>query len=162
MNKRPVSLLWLLSPLFWLCACTGNADAPAPTAKVEVTQAQGSALSVQNAHMFALAPGQKHAAVYLQLVNPGKRERELLGVSTPIAGVAMVHRTYYEEGMMRMRHINHLRVPAEGTVAFEPNGYHIMLMDLAETPAAGDSFTVELLFDEGEALTFLVAVKPQH
>jgi copper(I)-binding protein len=111
--------------------------------------------------MKAMPPGQTRAAVYLRLENTQPRERMIQLVSTPIAGTAEVHRHFYEDGMMKMRAVPHARIAAGSVMAFEPGGYHIMLMDVAEAPKVGSRFPLTLEFDGAERLDVEVEVRPR-
>ncbi len=50
-------------------------------------------------------------------------------------------------GMMTMREVDRIEVPAGETVVFEPGGYHVMLLDLAEPLEVGDTVEVTLTFE---------------
>lgn len=52
-------------------------------------------------------------------------------------------------GMMEMRPVDRIEVPAGETVALEPGGYHIMLLELAAPLEAGTTLEVTLTFEEG-------------
>lgn len=123
---------------------------------------RSTGLTATNAYMYAPAPGQMHGAVYLRLENSGVAARQLVDISADVAGSAMVHRTVYENGMMKMRHVHHLALEPGQTLLFEPNGFHIMLVDLDNVPDAGGEFVIGLAFDQGETLKVPVAVKNQQ
>jgi len=114
---------------------------------------------VSQAHMQEPAPGQTRAAVYLKLENRSTQDRRIQFISTPAAGTAEVHRHTYEDGMMKMRPVPHAQVPAQSALVFEPGGYHIMLIDLAEVPAAGSRFPMTFEFDAGGPLVVEVEVR---
>lgn len=120
---------------------------------------QKGGLQATDAHIRALAPGQTRAAVYLRLHNLDARERTIQHVATPIAAVAEVHRHLYEDGVMKMRAVPHPRIAANSELAFEPGGYHIMLIDVAENPAIGSHFPLTLEFDGAEQLVIDVEVR---
>jgi copper(I)-binding protein len=96
--------------------------------------------------------------VYLVLHNKGASDRQILNLEASIAGRVEVHQHIHEDGVMKMRQVAHLQIPANGQVTFEPGGYHIMLFDVAESPSVGSQFTLTLEFDGGERLTFPVDV----
>lgn len=123
---------------------------------------QPELLVAENARMMTLPPGQTVGAVYLTLSNSGEQDLVLNHIETPVAGVVEVHRHLYEGGVMRMRQVRHLIIPAKSTLVFEPGGYHIMLMEVAGVPPSGDSFAMRLEFSDGEALTVDVEVRPVH
>jgi len=64
-------------------------------------------------------------------------------------------------GAMVMQQIMALDLPAGKTVSLEPGGYHVMLIDLAEPLAEGDTFNVTLDFAEADDLTVELVVRTE-
>lgn len=93
-------------------------------------------------------PGRTVAAGYLELRNNGATERALVRAESPDASRVEIHTMTHEDGMMRMRQIDRLEVPAGSTVSLEPGGLHLMLFDI-ETAQAGNHVPVTLTFDDG-------------
>jgi len=62
------------------------------------------------------------------------------------------------EGMV-MQPVDSVELPAGETVALEPGGYHIMLLQLAEPLVAGDTFDVTLTFEYAPEQTVTVEVR---
>jgi len=62
-------------------------------------------------------------------------------------------------GMMQMRQVSSIPVPAGTTVTLEPGGLHIMLIDLAAPLTAGQTFDMTLEFASGERLVVPVTVR---
>jgi hypothetical protein len=62
------------------------------------------------------------------------------------------------EGMV-MRPVERIELPAGETVALEPGGYHIMLLELVEPLVAGDTFEVTLMFENTPDQTVTVEVR---
>jgi copper(I)-binding protein len=52
-------------------------------------------------------------------------------------------------GSMTMREVESIELPAGETVALEPGGFHVMLLDLVEPLEVGDTFEVTLTFASG-------------
>ena len=119
-------------------------------------------ISASGAFMPALVPGQKMAAVYLKLENTGKKQRTLLNLFTPAAAVAEVHRSYYEEGMNKMRPVHHLVLAPQSQLQFAPGGYHIMLMQFDQMPELDSEFMLTLEFDGSEQVVVPVQVRKRH
>lgn len=95
------------------------------------------ALNVQNAWARATVQGQKATGVFMQITAPAATT--LVGVTTPVAGLAEVHEMKMEGDVMRMRPLPQgLELPAGTTVQLKPGGYHLMLMDL-KVPLQKDS-----------------------
>ena len=93
-------------------------------------------VKVDNAWARATVQGQKATGAFMKLTAP--QAAQLVAVSTPVAGVAEIHEMKMDGGVMKMRAMPALELPANQTVELKPGGYHLMLMDL-KTPLAKDS-----------------------
>lgn len=113
---------------------------------------------VQDAWARASAGAATTGAAYVTLKAVTKPDR-LIGVSTPVAGMAQVHDSVSEGGIMRMRGVPVLQLPAGKTVALSPGGYHIMLMDLMHPLTAGQTFPLTLSFEHAGSRTVDVQVR---
>jgi copper(I)-binding protein len=96
-------------------------------------------------------------AVYLTLTDQGPGD-SLTGVTTPIAGMAMVHESFNDGGVMRMREVGALPLPPATPVVLKPGGLHIMLEQLQHPLKLGDTFPLTLTFAHASPLTVTVVV----
>ena len=55
--------------------------------------------------------------------------------------------------------VDRIEVPAGGSVALEPGGFHLMMLGLTETPAVGDTVELLLTFQEGGEVTVQAEVR---
>lgn len=78
----------------------------------------------------ATASSQKAGAVFMKIVNHSDDADRLIGAASPDADVAEVHGHTMDGDVMRMRRVDGVDVPAEGTAVLAPGGYHIMLIGL--------------------------------
>ncbi len=102
-----------------------------------------------------------NSAVYFLLHNPTDEPVTLIGGSTPAAARVEIHETVMQDGVMRMRELaDGLTVAAGETVALEPGGLHVMLIDLVKALEVGDELELTLVFDTGEEIVTQVPVKP--
>ncbi|MFN7151064.1 MAG: copper chaperone PCu(A)C [Microthrixaceae bacterium] len=62
-------------------------------------------------------------------------------------------------GMMSMRQVQRIDVPADGTVALEPGGYHVMLLDVQKELVPGDTIEVTLTFERAGEVTVTADVR---
>lgn len=84
---------------------------------------------------------------------------ELIGVASPVAGAADVHRSEVDErGVATMESVEGLSIPARSKVTFEPGGLHVMLKELAEPLEVDQTFDVELTFARAGTRTVEVRV----
>jgi periplasmic copper chaperone A len=105
-----------------------------------------------------LVPTIKTAAVYVTLMNHGAEDDQLLKVSTPAAQQATLHESKDENGVMQMREITLLNVPANATVELAPAGSHIMLTGLYSPLKVGDTLPITLQFARAGAVELSVPV----
>ena len=93
----------------------------------------------------ASAPGRTSTAAYFEIANAGGEDR-LLSVSSP-AGEGSLHSTSTADGVMRMRAVEALDIPAEATVRLEPGGTHVMVTGLKQPLDAGSTLQLDLTFE---------------
>ncbi len=98
--------------------------------------AAGGPLKVEAAWIRASVPGQAGTGAFMRLT--ASEPMTLVGLATPVAGVAEVHEMKLEGDVMRMRAIPSLTLPAGQAVDLKPGGYHLMLMDL-KSPLKADT-----------------------
>jgi copper(I)-binding protein len=94
-------------------------------------------VTVTDAWARATVQGQKATGAFMKIT--AKDNAKLVGVSSPVAGVAEIHEMKMEKDIMKMAALpNGLDLPAGKAVELKPGGYHVMLMDL-KAPLAKDS-----------------------
>lgn len=62
-------------------------------------------------------------------------------------------------GMMTMRQIDRIEIPAGETVKLEPGGYHVMVMDLQRPLVPGDTVEVTLTFEKAGEVVVTAEVR---
>jgi copper(I)-binding protein len=97
-------------------------------------------------------PGKLPAAGYVSLSNYGDKPVVLDGAASADYGSAALHETRNKGGVSEMVHVDKITIPAHGTLAFKPGGYHIMLMRAKKPIKPGDKVPVTLLFAGGDKL----------
>ena len=105
----------------------------------------------------ATVPGQKVGGVYMNMV--ARENLRLTGVKSAVAETAEVHQMKMENGMMRMRAVPSLELPAGKMVKLEPGGYPIMLFDLRQSLVAGQKLKLELTVEDASKRQHRVAVE---
>jgi copper(I)-binding protein len=96
----------------------------------------------------------------MTLTNRGEIDDTLLKIETEAAQAAELHETQIDEqGVMRMRPVDRLLLRAGESVTLEPGGKHIMLIDLKEGLAVGDTLRLTLTFETAEPQTVEVPIQ---
>lgn len=121
--------------------------------------AQQPSLVVQNAWLRA-TPGSDVAAAYLTVRNVSTATVTITGIESPIARHAMIHETTTQNGQSRMRPHEQLVIAPGSTVKFEPGGLHIMLHDLKQPLAVGQTVPLTIKLSGASALQVTATVRP--
>ena len=78
-------------------------------------------------------------AAYMTLRNTGAVGDTLKAARTAVARAAEIHRSSAgSDGVMQMRPVDDVFIPPGSSVAFEPGGYHVMLIDLQRPLVEGE------------------------
>lgn len=119
----------------------------------------GDAVSITDGWVKSAESGM--SAAFGELVNDGDADATVVSVTTEASSMLELHETVENEaGEMVMREIEGgFVIPAGGSLALEPGGNHIMLMDLAAPLVAGDEVTFTLTFDDDSTYEFSAPVK---
>ena len=105
-------------------------------------------VKVDNAWARATVQGQKATGAFMTLTAP--QATRLVAVSTPVAGVAEIHEMKMDAGVMKMRAMTALELPAKQAVELKPGSYHLMLMDLKAPLAKDGSVALTLTFRDAK------------
>ncbi|MDN6298277.1 MAG: copper chaperone PCu(A)C [Halomonas sp.] len=104
---------------------------------------------VRIAHPFATPtpPGAPNGGAYLDISVDGESPAVLIGASSPASESVEIHDMDMNDGVMQMRPVKQLEITPESPVRMRPGGgYHLMLMQLDQPLAEGDSFPLTLEF----------------
>lgn len=117
--------------------------------------------SIQVIDVFArAAPAGGVGGLYFTIVNTGSADR-LTGVASAVAGKTELHENIDDKGVMKMRQLGILDIPAGTTVKLAPGGYHVMLLGLKQTVLVGEHIPVTLTFEKaGDVKVEANVVKP--
>jgi periplasmic copper chaperone A len=89
------------------------------------------------------------AAGYLRITNQGPEDDRLIKAETAISAMTQLHDMKMEGDVMKMFELPEgIPIPAGGTVELKPKSLHLMFMDLAKPPVAGERFTATLTFEK--------------
>ena len=119
--------------------------------------AQAQPASVMDAWVRAPAPGQKVVGVYMEIVS--RTNAALVAVASPLAARAELHSMALEDGVMKMRPLERIELPAGTAVKLAPGGLHIMLIDLKQPLQRGEKVPVTLTvlqLDSGSRSVFTI------
>lgn len=119
-------------------------------------------ISVDNAWVRATVPGKTATGAFMTLKSD--KATQLVGGTSPVAGLVEVHEMLMEGDIMKMRAIPALKLPANTPVELKPGSYHVMLMKLKTALREGETVPIKLEFVDAsknkETIEIKAAVKP--
>lgn len=120
--------------------------------------AQASTSLDVSAWARASIAGVDNIAVYGTFTNSGDTPVAIVSVTSPVASGAMIHKTVIDQGMVSMKPMKSLPVPAGQTVVCKPGKCHIMLMGVKHPLKPGEHFEMSLGLQGGSSLDVMVKV----
>lgn len=132
-------------------------DASADAASV-VQMAQADGISVEAPFARASAGPVKNGAAFLTLKNGGGEADRLIAARAPVADRVELHTHLHENGVMKMRQVEAIEIPAGGMAMLKPGGDHVMLMGLKAPLQEGGSFPLTLVFEKAGEITIDVTI----
>lgn len=112
-------------------------------------------IAIENARVRTLIPGQDKTVAYMDVQNRTASAVTLVGASSPSVRAMEIHTTQMDDGVMRMRRLKTVEVPAGEKVRFEPGGRHLMLFGVE---SLGAELLVQLEFSDGTKRTVTFAL----
>lgn len=113
-------------------------------------------IAVSGAWARATVPGQPVAAAYFDIASG--QGATLTGVRSDASGAVQVHSMTVDGGVMRVREMEQLALPAGQTVRLAPSGTHLMLLDLRRPLRVGENVTLDLTLLDGSGQSTTVRV----
>ena len=130
----------------------------ATSALTTTTPVWAQSVDVKAAWARATVQGQKATGAFMTLT--AKNGTKLVGISSPVAGVAEVHEMKMDGDVMKMRALEGgLDLPAGKAVELKPGGYHVMLMDLNTPLKKNTTIPLTLLFTDAKGVSSKQEIK---
>lgn len=107
-------------------------------------------VDVKNPYARAVPPGQPNSAIFMMLKNNSAKEISLIRAQSSVAEAVELHTHTMDQGVMKMRQVSAIRIPANGMTQLRPGGHHIMLIGLKQNLFEGQKISVKLHFSNGE------------
>ena len=108
------------------------------------TMAASAEVTISEPWIRGMVTGQSATGAFMAISS--NEATALVGASSPVASKVEIHQMSMDQGVMKMRPLDRLQVPANGTVRLEPGGYHVMLIGVAKPLAKGDKVPLTLQF----------------
>lgn len=100
-------------------------------------------VSVSNAWVRATVPGQSTGSAYMDLT--AGAPATLVAAQSQVAAKVQLHSMSMDGGVMKMREVAKIELPAHQIVSLNKGGYHLMLVDLKRQLKAGERVLLSLV-----------------
>ncbi|MBB2984550.1 hypothetical protein FHX57_006353 [Paraburkholderia tropica] len=131
---------------------------PLAAAALPAFAAPSGAMMVSDCWIRSM-PGDTPSGGYFKLMNMSDKSIDLVGVTTEAFGMSMLHQTQSSGSTSKMVMVDKAAVPANGTLAFAPGGYHVMFEHAKKPLVVGSTIPVTFKFSDGESVDAQCAVK---
>lgn len=139
---------WIFSALFIACGA-----AQAHEFKLQ-------ALTLNHPWARATPPAATTGGVFMNIVNDGGEADALIGASSPeLAAKVELHTHIEESGVMRMRPVVEINIPAHGKAELKPGSFHVMLIGLKKPLVKGALLPLNLQFRKSGSIKVEVKVE---
>lgn len=123
--------------------------------------AGAASLVIEDAWSPQAPPGRMMAG-FMQLENQGNEQIVLTHGESARFGRIEIHTMRMDDGVMRMRKLESLDVPAGETVDLRPGGLHLMLMQPEGRFELGDHFELDLIDADGRRWPVTLEVRERR
>lgn len=142
---RSYLCLALSLPFAFALACAAHAAEPV--------------VNVSEPYVRLVPPSAPATGAFMLLSNSGNAARQLVAADSPVAKTVELHTHLNENGVMKMRQIKEIGIPAHGETRLKPGSYHVMLIDLKAPLQEGDGVPLTLTFDDGSVQKVVAPVR---
>lgn len=154
MNYKLISLI--LSTTFVLSGC--GSQEPAANAASQCGDEDGIYV-IENSWTKPARGGQPVSAAYVTLCNGSAEDDAIVSVAYDGAKAVEIHRSEMTNGVMEMKKLDQLDLPAGQKMQMEPGGTHLMLIGIEEAIEAGETISLRLEFENNAPTQIMLDVR---
>ena len=126
-------------------------------ASVYAADAKIGSISIDDPWVRSGQAGQMTGA-FMEIKNKGGADK-IVSASNDASKVTELHASDTTGGVMTMRKVDAMDIPANGELKLKPGGYHIMLIGLNRPLVAGETLPIKIKFEKAGEVTVQAKVK---
>ena len=111
---------------------------------------------VTDAWVKTTIPGGSVSAAYMNIKST--TPLTLVKAESPVAAIVEIHEMKMNDGVMEMKALDAVHVPADKLVKLAPAGMHVMLMKVKKPIKKGDNIHLTLTFEDEAKKTLIVTL----
>ncbi|MGY2293092.1 copper chaperone PCu(A)C [Pseudomonas sp. SDO528_S397] len=116
-------------------------------------------VQVTDAWVRATVAGQPSSGAFMTVT--ADTDSQLLSVASPVAKTVQIHEMSMKDDIMRMGPVDAVPLPAGKAVKLDPDGYHVMLIDLTGQIKEGDQVPLTLTVQNAKGDQQVIQIKAQ-
>lgn len=116
-------------------------------------------ITVEDAYVRETIPGTTISSAYMKIINASAKDLTIVKATSSASSRVELHEHSMADGMMQMRQVEDISLPAQTSVVLQPSGLHVMLFDLKQPLQAGQSIELVLHFANGSEQLVRVEVQ---
>ncbi len=105
---------------------------------------------VDDAWVRATVAGQPTTGAFMHITS--STDSKLVEVKSAVAKTVQIHESTMKNDVMSMQAVPFVALPAGKTVNIEPEGYHVMLIDLVAQVKDGDQVPLTLIVEDAKGV----------
>ena len=118
-----------------------------------------ASVSVEGAYVRHMPPTQSVTGAFMTFKNTTDADRAVVSAESAVAERVELHTHLHENGVMKMRQVEKIEVPAGGETVLAPGGFHVMLIGLKQSLDLGQMVDIKFNFDDGTSEQIQAEVK---
>lgn len=123
---------------------------------------QAATITIEDPWAGTTNPGATVAAGYVTVRNTGAQPDRLLSAASPRAARVELHEMSMSNGVMRMRPVDGIAIPAGGEATLQPGGLHIMFLEIDAQFVEGQRVPVTLRFERTGDVAVDFVARPRN
>lgn len=143
----------------WFFICFTLLSLPAFSQTSDLANSIAS-IEISQGHIRETIPGTTISSAYLTIRNTHNEALKLIAVTSEVSPRLELHQhSMTDNGMMKMRQVPHIVIPANSEVTLKPSGLHIMIFELTKGLMAGEQIPLTFIFENQQIVTVTLPVQ---
>lgn len=117
-------------------------------------------IEIMDPYVRMVPPNAPATAAFMKIKNNDSQDHTLLSAKAYINKITELHTHIHDKGVMRMRQVEKIELPAGEATVLQPGGLHVMLIGLNAPVQKGQNIKLDLTFEDGSTKTVEAVGRP--
>lgn len=117
-------------------------------------------VEISQGYIRETIPGTSISSAYLTIRNTHQQALKLIAVTSKVSPRLELHQhSMTDSGMMKMRQVPYIMIPANSEVTLKPSGLHIMIFELTKGLMADEQIPLTFIFENQQVVNITLPVQ---